>query len=63
MVDGIKKLQEELSALERELHYVLPKELQTARSHGDLSENAEYHGRKRAARLRLGPFWSNSENA
>jgi len=29
--------------LERELHHELPKEIRTARAHGDLSENAEYH--------------------
>ena len=29
--------------MERELHHELPKEIRTARAHGDLSENAEYH--------------------
>lgn len=37
-----KKLQEELSALEDELHFKLPKEIQKAREFGDLRENAEY---------------------
>lgn len=37
-----KKLKEEIAALERELHDELPKEIKTARAHGDLSENAEY---------------------
>lgn len=37
-----KKLQEELSALEEELHFKLPKEIQHAREFGDLRENAEY---------------------
>ena len=37
-----KKLQEELSALEEELHFKLPKEIQKAREFGDLRENAEY---------------------
>ena len=37
-----KKLQEELSSLEDELHFKLPKEIQLAREFGDLKENAEY---------------------
>ena len=37
-----QKLQEEITALERELSIELPKEIAVARSHGDLSENAEY---------------------
>jgi transcription elongation factor GreA len=37
-----EKLKEEIAALERELHDELPKEIKTARAHGDLSENAEY---------------------
>ncbi|HXX44967.1 MAG TPA: transcription elongation factor GreA [Candidatus Acidoferrales bacterium] len=37
-----KKLQEEIAALEHELHTELPKEIKVARAHGDLSENAEY---------------------
>ena len=36
------KLQEEIQALEHELHLELPKELLKARAHGDLSENAEF---------------------
>lgn len=36
------KLQEELSTLEDELHFKLPKEIQKAREFGDLRENAEY---------------------
>jgi transcription elongation factor GreA len=37
-----KKLQQELDALEEELHFKLPKEIQKAREFGDLRENAEY---------------------
>jgi transcription elongation factor GreA len=37
-----KKLQVELDALEEELHFKLPKEIQKAREFGDLRENAEY---------------------
>ena len=41
-----KKLQEDISALERELHVDLPREIARARALGDLSENAEYHSAK-----------------
>lgn len=37
-----KKLQDEIAVLEHELHTDLPKEIMTARAHGDLKENAEY---------------------
>jgi transcription elongation factor GreA len=37
-----QKLQEEIQTLEHELSHELPKELKSARAHGDLSENAEY---------------------
>jgi transcription elongation factor GreA len=46
MTDIKKKLQEEITALEYELHNELPKEILKARAHGDLSENAEYHAAK-----------------
>jgi transcription elongation factor GreA len=36
------KLRAELDALEEELHFRLPKEIQKAREFGDLRENAEY---------------------
>jgi len=45
-LDITRKLVEEIKALERELHHDLPKEIQTARAHGDLSENAEYAAAK-----------------
>ena len=41
--DFIKKLQEQVQALEHELNLELPKELRRARALGDLSENAEFH--------------------
>ena len=46
MIDIKKKLQDEISTLEYELHVELPKEILKAREHGDLSENAEYHAAK-----------------
>src|SRR5215469_16590829 len=46
MNDLKKKLQDEITTLEYELHVELPKEILKARAHGDLSENAEYHAAK-----------------
>jgi transcription elongation factor GreA len=46
-----KKLQDEITALERELRAELPKEIARARALGDLSENAEYHAAKERQRL------------
>jgi transcription elongation factor GreA len=46
MEDVKKKLQDEITALERELRAELPKEIARARALGDLSENAEYHAAK-----------------
>ncbi len=42
----IKKLQDEMAALDRELKTDLPKEIKRARELGDLRENAEYHAAK-----------------
>src|SRR5258708_20030793 len=38
----IKRLRKDLDTLKRELTVDLPKELERARAHGDLSENAEW---------------------
>jgi transcription elongation factor GreA len=46
MEELIKKLQEEIAALENEFRIELPKEILKARAHGDLKENAEYHAAK-----------------
>jgi transcription elongation factor GreA len=42
----LKRFQEELAILDRELHVELPKEIQRARELGDLRENAEYKAAK-----------------
>ena len=42
----LKKLHDEIATLERELKVELPKEIQRAREHGDLRENAEYKSAK-----------------
>lgn len=42
----VKRLKKELQELAYELNVKLPKELQEAASHGDLSENAEYDAAK-----------------
>ena len=42
----VKKLEEDLEKLNRELRIDLPKELQKAAAYGDLSENAEYDAAK-----------------
>ena len=42
----LKKLQDEITALDRELKLELPLEIKRARELGDLRENAEYHAAK-----------------
>ena len=42
----LKRLEEEVNGMERELRSELPKEIQRARELGDLSENAEYQAAK-----------------
>ena len=42
----LRKLQDEITALDRELKMELPKEIKRARELGDLRENAEYHAAK-----------------
>ena len=43
MIDELKrKLQAEVERLNHEIHFVLPKEIEKARAHGDLRENSEF---------------------
>ncbi len=42
----LRKLQDEIAALDRELKLELPREIKRARELGDLRENAEYHAAK-----------------
>ena len=46
MQELIKKLKDEIAALEVEFRIELPREILKARAHGDLKENAEYHAAK-----------------
>src|SRR5450631_4279981 len=46
MEELIKKLKDEIAALELEFRVELPREILKARAHGDLKENAEYHAAK-----------------
>ena len=46
MEELIKKLKEEIAALDLEFRIDLPREIGSARAHGDLKENAEYHAAK-----------------
>jgi len=47
----IKKFEDEIQGLERELRTELPQEIRRARELGDLSENAEYQAAKERQRL------------
>ena len=47
----IKKFEDEIHALDRELKLELPKEIKRAREMGDLRENAEYSAAKERQRL------------
>lgn len=51
MEELIRKLQDEITALEYELRNELPKEILKARAHGDLRENAEFHAAKERQRF------------
>ncbi len=55
----VKRLRKEVETLKRELNVELPKELERARAHGDLSENAEWamaKQRQEFLRARLNNF-------
>ena len=47
----IKRFEDEIAILDRELTHELPKEIQRARELGDLRENAEYHAAKERQRF------------
>jgi transcription elongation factor GreA len=47
----LRKFEEEILQLEKELKTELPREIQRARELGDLRENAEYHAAKERQRL------------
>ena len=47
----IKRFEDEIAVLDRELTHELPKEIKRARELGDLRENAEYHAAKERQRF------------
>jgi len=47
----LKKFEDEIAQLDKELKTELPKEIKRARELGDLRENAEYHAAKERQRL------------
>lgn len=49
--EGLERLTKELRILENQTKISLIKEIEYARGHGDLSENAEYHSAKERLRL------------
>src|SRR6267378_1157550 len=59
MIEALKaKLQAEVERLNHEINFVLPKEIEKARAHGDLRENSEYKAaleRQQFAQARASP--------
>src|SRR2546427_11781492 len=57
MIDELRnKLQAEVERLNHEINFVLPREIEKARAHGDLRENSEYKAaleRQQFAQARL----------
>jgi transcription elongation factor GreA len=58
MIEALKeKLQAEVERLNYEINFILPKEIEKARAHGDLRENSEYKAaleRQQFVQARLG---------